>query len=118
MLRLYEQWYAFYKLYKLDAHVMKESLNSYGQQFYQYQQSEKPPLTSTRWTYDVEKPGPGLEQAQKYGGVKPVNGIPILVFFLGYFKGMYNYIYYFKVTFDCGRYVLLNKCNRDVQFIH
>ena len=27
-----------------------------------------------------------LEQEQKYGGVKPVNGIPILVFFLSYFK--------------------------------
>ena len=53
MLRLYEQWYAFYKLYKLDAHVMKESLNSYGQQFYQYQQSEKPPLTSNNWIQKI-----------------------------------------------------------------
>ena len=26
-------------------------------------------------TYDVENPGPGLGQTQKYGGVKPVNGM-------------------------------------------
>ena len=29
-------------------------------------------------TYNVGNPSPGLWQAQKYGGVKPVNGTPIL----------------------------------------
>ena len=29
-------------------------------------------------TYDIGNAGPGLGQAQKYGGVKPVNGIPTL----------------------------------------
>jgi hypothetical protein len=29
---------------------------------------------------DVGNPGPAIGQAQKYGGVKPVNGIPILSF--------------------------------------
>jgi len=27
---------------------------------------------------DVANPGPGLGQEQKYGGVKPINGIPAL----------------------------------------
>jgi hypothetical protein len=27
-------------------------------------------------THDVGNPDPGLEQEQKWGGVKPVNGIP------------------------------------------
>jgi len=30
-------------------------------------------------TYDVVNPGPGLGQALKYGGVKPINGIPTLI---------------------------------------
>ena len=30
-------------------------------------------------TYDVGNPGPGFGQAQKYDGVKPVNGIPTLL---------------------------------------
>jgi hypothetical protein len=29
-------------------------------------------------THDVGNPDPGLEQEQKWGGVKPVNGIPTL----------------------------------------
>jgi hypothetical protein len=29
--------------------------------------------------YDLGNPGPGLEQAQKCGWVKPVNGNPILL---------------------------------------
>ena len=39
-------------------------LNSVGQQFYQYQQNEQPPLTSRSWkpnktvTYNVENPSP------------------------------------------------------------
>jgi hypothetical protein len=30
-------------------------------------------------TYDIGNLGPGLAQAQKYGRVKPVNGILILI---------------------------------------
>ena len=29
-------------------------------------------------TYDVGNPVPGLRQAQQYGGIKPLNGIPTL----------------------------------------
>jgi hypothetical protein len=29
-------------------------------------------------TYEIENLGSGLRQAQKYGRIKPVNGIPIL----------------------------------------
>ena len=31
--------------------IMKESLNSDGQQFHQYQQKEQPFLTSKHWTH-------------------------------------------------------------------
>jgi hypothetical protein len=31
-------------------------------------------------TYEVENLGSGLRQAQKYGRIKPVNGIPTLLF--------------------------------------
>ena len=31
-------------------------------------------------TYDVANPGSGFEQAHKYDGLKPVNGIPTLPF--------------------------------------
>jgi hypothetical protein len=34
--------------------------------------------TKTSTTYDIGNPCPGLGQTQKYGGVKLVNGIPIL----------------------------------------
>jgi hypothetical protein len=41
-------------------------------------QNEQLPLifTKKKTTYDVGNPGPGLEQTQACGGVKPVNGIP------------------------------------------
>ena len=50
----------------------KESLNSDGQQFYQYQQNKQPPHTSNQWTqkkrtYNFGNPGPDLGQAQKSG---------------------------------------------------
>ena len=50
--------------------LWKESLNSDGQQFHQYQQNEHGHLTSTHWslkkttTYDIINLGPGLGQAQ------------------------------------------------------
>ena len=59
-------------------------LGSNCQQFHQYQQSRQSPLTSTiehekkTTTYDVGNPGPGLEQAQKCGRIKPINGISTL----------------------------------------
>ena len=65
----------------------KERLNSDGQQFHQYQQNEQPPLTFTHWilkktmTYDIGDPDPGLNQAKKCGGVKPVNGNSTSPFF-------------------------------------
>ena len=60
--------------------LWKESLNSDGQQFHQYQQNDQSPLTEHKktllTTYDVGNPCSGLEQAYRYGGFKPVNGIP------------------------------------------
>ena len=63
----------------------KESLNSVGQQFYQYRQNEQSPLIITELTehkksttYDIGNPGPGLGQEQKCDRVKPVKGITIL----------------------------------------
>ena len=54
-----------------------------GHQFHQYQQNEQCPLILNELTiykktttYDFRKLGPGLGQAQKCDGVKPVNGIP------------------------------------------
>jgi hypothetical protein len=65
--------------------LWKQSLNSEGQQFYQYQQNEQSPLILTELVehkkttaYYVGNPGPGLWQAQQYCGFKPVNGIPTL----------------------------------------
>lgn len=29
-------------------------------------------------TYDLENQGPALDQSHKYGGIKPVSGIPTL----------------------------------------
>jgi hypothetical protein len=61
---------------------MNKKVLSHGQQFHQYQQNEQSPVTVTHGTqrktttYTVGNPDPGLGQAQKYGGVKPVNGIP------------------------------------------
>ena len=60
--------------------LWKESLNSDGQQFHQYQQNDQSPLTEHKkkllTTYDVGNPGSGLGQAYRYDGFKPVNGIP------------------------------------------
>ena len=65
--------------------LWKESLNSDDHQFHQYQQKEQSPLILTEliehkriMACDVGHPGPGLGQAEKCGGVKPVNGIPTL----------------------------------------
>ena len=56
---------------KVNNHLSyKESFNSDGQQFHQYQQNVQPPLTSKQLNikkktmYGVTTPGPGLEQAQ------------------------------------------------------
>ena len=60
--------------------IWKENLYSDGQQFLQYQQNEQSPFTLSHWTqtyYDILldwKVGTGT----KYGGVKPINGIPNL----------------------------------------
>jgi len=60
-----------------NINLWKENLNSYGQQFHQYQQNEQSPLTSNRWkfkkkimTYGIGNPGPGLGQTQKCGRIK------------------------------------------------
>jgi hypothetical protein len=65
--------------------IMKESLNSDGHQFHQYQQNEQLSLIITELTenkpqHDIGNGGPGLGQTQQCGGVKPVNGIPTLSF--------------------------------------
>jgi len=56
-------------------------------------------------TYDVGIPGPSLGQAQKYGRVKPINGIPTspsrlldLQWEIFYFHGSPTYIYIFVET--------------------
>ena len=33
---------------------------------------------NTKKTYDIGNPGPGLEQAQKCGRVKPIIGVPTI----------------------------------------
>ena len=58
---------------------MKESLNSDGHQFHQYQQNEQlsliiTELTENRPQYDIGNRGPGLGQTQQCGGVKPLMG--------------------------------------------
>ena len=66
-------------------YLWKESSNTDGQRFQQYQQNEESLLISNPWTknktttYEVGNPGPGLGQAQQCGGVKPVNGIITLL---------------------------------------
>ena len=61
----------------------KESLNSDGHQFRQYQQSEQPPLILTDLTeqikttaYDVWNPCPHLGQVHKSGGDNQLMGYP------------------------------------------
>lgn len=63
-------------------HILwKESWNKDGQWFNQNQQSERPPLISNHWThkknlaYGIGNPSYGMEQAQKCGRIKPVEGI-------------------------------------------
>ena len=64
--------------------LWKESLNSDGHQFHQYQQNEQAPLVLTELTehkkktttYDVGNTGPGLGQAQRCGRVKHVHAFP------------------------------------------
>ena len=55
----------------------KESLNSGGQQFHQYLQNEQPPLKTKKGPWHILLDIQVLDygQAQKYGGVKLVNGI-------------------------------------------
>ena len=55
-----------------DINKTKESLNSDGHQFHQYQQNEQSPLTSPEltehtktMTYDVRNPGPDLGTGTK-----------------------------------------------------
>ena len=50
----------------------KQSLNSGGQQFHQYQQNEKSPLILTHWTQNKERHGNSclvLGQAQTMAGL-------------------------------------------------
>jgi hypothetical protein len=61
--------------------LWKETLTSDGQQFHQYQQNEQSPLISNCWAqkrpeYMLLEIYVLLGQVQKYGGVKPINGIP------------------------------------------
>ena len=58
----------------------KDSLNTDGQQFHQYQQTEQSLNTSKRGTttYDVGNPNPALGEAQKYDGVRYFN---VLMYF-------------------------------------
>jgi len=68
----------------------KESLNSGGPQFHQYQQNKRSPIILTELLEQTEdhdiwrwNPGPGFGQVHKCGGVKPVNRIqPLLSWWL------------------------------------
>ena len=60
--------------------LWKESLSIDGHQFHQYQQNEQSlcilaELAEYKKDHDIGNTDPGLEQAQKCGGVKPVSGI-------------------------------------------
>jgi hypothetical protein len=72
---------------KINQFVMKINLNREGDQFNRYQQNEHSSFTIAELpehnnkqttAYHVENPGPELGETQKCGGVKPVNGTPIL----------------------------------------
>jgi hypothetical protein len=53
---------------KTNNHISpKESLNSDGQQFHQYQQKEE--FTSHLKSLNIKNPGPGLGKAQHCGGI-------------------------------------------------
>jgi hypothetical protein len=61
-----------------DCYLLwKESLNNDGHQFHQYEQNKQSSLIFTEYKkdHDIGNPGPGWVQAQKYNGVKSVNGI-------------------------------------------
>jgi hypothetical protein len=65
----------------------KESLNSNGQQFYQYQQNEQSPSASTHWTqkrltYGVGNLVPGFRRTRQCGGAKLVNGVSTFSLFI------------------------------------
>jgi len=86
--------------------LWKESLNSDGQQFHQYQQNEQSPLTLTHWTQKREhniwhwKSMSPLGTGKKCGKTKPVNGIlnsPLLI--TGFPKPYKMYIYKQTSTF-------------------
>lgn len=53
---------------------------------YEYKKNEQSPPALNHWalkqttTYDLGNPGPGLRQAQQWGGIKSVNGIPACLF--------------------------------------
>jgi hypothetical protein len=64
--------------YRLHIELWKESLNSDGQQFHQYQQNEQIIEHKKSTTYGIRNPCPGLWWAQKSGRVKPVDEIPTL----------------------------------------
>ena len=74
------------KCTKIKEKLRKESLNSDGHQFHQYQQNGQSPLILNELTeckeehaYDIGNPVLGLGQAQKCGRVKQVNRIPTLL---------------------------------------
>ena len=61
--------------------LWKESLGNDGHQFHQYQQNEQSPLTLNsliQKDHAIGNQVPGLGQTRKYGGAKPVNGVPTL----------------------------------------
>ena len=60
--------------YKHTLHQLwKESLNSDGHQFHQYQQNEQSPLIVIEFTEYTD-----LGQTKICGGIKSINGTPIL----------------------------------------
>ena len=67
---------AYRQVNNLSITLWKESLNSDGQQFYQYKQHKQLPFISNNWTQ--KNPTPiCLRQMQKCGWVKSTNTIPI-----------------------------------------
>ena len=61
------------------SELWKESLNSDGHRFHQYQKNEQSPLILAEHKkdhdiYDIEHSGPGLGQAQKCGGLNLLMG--------------------------------------------
>jgi hypothetical protein len=88
---IYDFWFPLWYLQAFRSVYLglwKESLNSDGQRFNQYQQNEQPPLTVIHWTqrktktYAEENAGPGVWQAQICGRVILVDIISIILHFL------------------------------------